>query len=178
MARYPSIHRNRRRSRRLIYIISALVIVAVVIIFGYRRNKGEVAAVPTDVAPENETKLPVLVVPEPALLEIALEPTAEPNPQAAELIAEAMVLVNAKPARIIEARDRLNEALPMPMSESQRAVVKKQLSDLADKWLFSRTVFPQDRLCGTYKVKPGEMLSTIGKRFKVPYEILMEINKI
>ncbi len=181
MARYPSSHRGRRRSRRWIYITSALVIVAVVIILGYRRNKGEAAAVPIDTAPENETKLSVLVVPvepEPALLEIALEPTAKPNPQAAELIAEAMALVNAKPVRIIEARDRLNEALPMPMSEPQRAVVKKQLSELADKWLFSRTIFPQDRLCGTYKVKPGDLLSTIGKRFKVPYEILMEINRI
>lgn len=182
MARYPSSRRGRQRSRRWVYIISALVIVAVVVVFGYRRNKGEVAAGPTDSVPENETKLPVLVAaepePEPALLEIALEPTAKPNPQAAELIAEAMAMVNAKPARIIEARDRLNEVLPMPMSEPQRAVVKKQLSELADKWLFSRTIFPQDRLCGTYKVKPGDQLRTIGVQYKVPYEILMDINKI
>jgi LysM repeat protein len=64
------------------------------------------------------------------------------------------------------------------MSEQQRAFVKERLSELAEKWLFSRTIFPQDRLCGSYKVKPGELLSTIGKQFKVPYEILMEINKI
>jgi LysM repeat protein len=44
--------------------------------------------------------------------------------------------------------------------------------------LFSRTVFPEDELCSYYRVQPGDLLSTIGRRFKVPYEILMEINDI
>jgi len=96
----------------------------------------------------------------------------------AELIAEAMALLDAKPAKIIDARNRLNETLPMPMSRQQQALVKKQLSELADKWLFSRTIFPEDRLCGLYKVKPGDQLRTIGKLHKVPYEILTQINKI
>jgi len=114
---------------------------------------------------------------EPNSLKFA-QSTAEANPWAAELITEAMSYIEAKPARIIDARERLNETLPLPMSEQQRAFIKERLSELAEKWLFSRTIFPQDRLCGSYKVKPGELLSTIGKQFKVPYEILMEINKI
>ena len=64
------------------------------------------------------------------------------------------------------------------MSRQQQGVVKKQLSELADKWLFNRTIFPQDRLCGIYKVKLGDQLRTIGKMHKVPHEILLQINKI
>jgi LysM repeat protein len=104
--------------------------------------------------------------------------TAKDDPQAAALIAEAVSYIEAKPARIIDARDKLNDVLPQPMSEQQRAFVKKQLSELADKWLFSRTIFPEDKLCGSYKVKPGDVLAGIGKQYKVPYEILMEINKM
>jgi LysM repeat protein len=112
------------------------------------------------------------------LLEIAPEATLEPNPETAKLIAEAMALLDAKPAKIIEARDRLNETLPMPMSQQQQAFVKKQLSDLADKWLFGRKVLQKDTLCGTYKVKAGDQLRTIGKQHKVPYDILAQINNI
>jgi LysM repeat protein len=186
---------KREEIRRWIYIISALLIVAVVIAFIYRcyhfGQKGAVATSTDTGGPvESKTILPAVkpaVKPaaepateaegEPNLLKFA-QSTAEANPWAAELITEAMSYIEAKPARVIDARERLNETLPLPMSEQQRAFVKERLSELAEKWLFSRTIFPQDRLCGSYKVKPGELLSTIGKQFKVPYEILMEINKI
>jgi len=193
MARVYS--RREEQIRRWIYIISALLIIAVVIAFIYRRypfgQEGAVATSTDTGGPvESKTILPAVkpavkpaaepaVEPEtePNLLKFA-QSTAEANPWAAELISEAMSYIEAKPARIIDARERLNETLPLPMSEQQRAFVKERLSELAEKWLFSRTIFPQDRLCGSYKVKPGELLSTIGKQFKVPYEILMEINKI
>ena len=106
------------------------------------------------------------------------EPTAEDNPRVADLIAEAVAFTGEKPGKIIEARDRLNEALLLPMSTQQRAFVKSQLSALADKWLFSRTILPEDKLCSSYTVKPGDRLRTIGEQFKVPYEILMQINNI
>jgi LysM repeat protein len=116
--------------------------------------------------------------PEPTLSEIIPGPISQPNPEVDKLIAEAMACINAKPPRIIEGRDRLNELLPMPMGAQQRQLVKRQLSQLADRWLFSRTIFPQDKLSGSLQVKPGSLLSTIGKQFKVPYEILMQINNI
>jgi len=181
MARYPSSHRSRRRgrTRNRIYIISALLIIAVVIAFIYGNpfGKSKDELIDTNV---EKGAIPSAQKPAPQsfLLEIAPEQPAEPNPKVDDLIAEAMALVNGKPARIIEARDRLNEALPMQQSRQQRQVVKEQLSKLADEWLFSRRIFPQDGLCGSYKVKPGELLSTIGKQHKVPYEILMQINKI
>lgn len=130
---------------------------------------------PPEPAPE-----PILseVVSKPNLPEIISVPDVEPNPEAAKLIAEATALLGEKPGRVIDARSRLKEALRIPMNVQQRTFVKDQLSELADKWLFSREIFPDDKLCGSLMVKPGDQLRVIGKQFKVPYEILMEINNI
>ncbi|MHC4322821.1 MAG: L,D-transpeptidase family protein, partial [Planctomycetota bacterium] len=125
---------------------------------------------------------PVEVPPEPELPKIIPEPVpgpiVEPNPEAAALIAEAAALISEPPVKIVEARDRLNRALRMPMSAQQRLSVKNQLSELSDKWLFSRTILPDDPLSESYLVRSGDRLSTIGSKFKVPHEILMTVNKI
>ncbi|MDD5459072.1 MAG: L,D-transpeptidase family protein [Phycisphaerae bacterium] len=97
---------------------------------------------------------------------------------AAKSIAASMACLDASPPKIIEARIGLNDLLPMEMNSAQRDFVKAQLSMLADKWLFSKTIFPQDPLCGTHKVTSGQLLSKIGKMYSVPYEILMQINGI
>ncbi len=102
---------------------------------------------------------------------------ADSNDKVMVLISEAMELLNRQPPKIIEARDRLNELLPMAEGP-QRAFIKEQLATLAEKWLFGRTVFANDKLCSSYKVEAGDMLSTIGGRYNVPYEILMQINGI
>ncbi len=180
---------------RWMYVVVAVLIIAVVVAFIYKPNlfdRTKETAVSADAAkpadsktiqPEAKPVVKPAAEPaanfegEPNLLKFA-QTTAEDNPWVAELITEATSYSEAKPARVIDARERLNETLPLPMSEKQRAIVKEKLSELADKWLFSRTIFPQDRLTGTYKVKPGELLSTISRQCKVPYEILMEINKI
>ncbi len=108
----------------------------------------------------------------------APESTLEITPESKTLIAEINSLVNAKPTRIIEARDKLNEILSTPLSPQQAAFAKKQLSSLAETWLFGRTVLPGDTLCNNYEVKPGNRLGGIGRKFKVPYQILMQINNI
>jgi LysM repeat protein len=104
--------------------------------------------------------------------------TVEPNPEAATLITEATALLGEKPGKIIEARDKLNQSLRMPMSPQQRLSVKNQLSELSDQWLFSRTVVPEDPLCESYQVRFGDTLESIGNKYKVPYEFLMTINHI
>ncbi|UCE99509.1 MAG: L,D-transpeptidase family protein [Planctomycetota bacterium] len=185
MARWFSrLSRRRRvRRRRWIYVISGLVIIILVVFIRGRepssKDEGGGRSSDMSTAQVGETSAPVVATePEPKLLEVELAPTGEPNPKVEQLIAEATEHLNAKPARIIESRDRLNEALPLAMSSKQRAYVKEQLSKLADMWLFSRTIYPEDRLCGAYEVKAGELLSTIGTKFKLPYEILLEINNI
>jgi len=138
------------------------------------------------IADNNVAEINVAILPEPLTqvqvkpgpLETVAAPVVEPNPEAAELIAKATALISEAPSKIIEARDRLNEVMRIPMSVQQRAFVKDQLSKLADKWLFSRTVFPGDELCESYRVKSGDQLRIIGERYKVPYEIIMQINNI
>jgi hypothetical protein len=198
--------RRRNRTRNLIYIISGLLVVGVVIAFKYgshpfgssdaeqpasatqdvpqarepapapaplpvRGAQEEVAPAPRpQPAPEPEPK------PEPT--RIVVQPAVRSNPEVTNIINGALALINENPSKIIEARSVLNEALSMSMSQEQQDFIKKQLSWLADKWLFGRSVFPEDELCGAYRVESGDHLTAIGKRFKVPYEILMQINNI
>ena len=184
MARYPSSSygRQKRQIRKWTYNIIALLIALIVIAFLYGpfgKNKSEAPATVTG----TDTEVQVVgeqskATSQPDLLAVPPKPTAESNPKVTELITEAMDYLSTSPDKIIEARDRLNETLPMPMSEEQRAFVKSKLSELADKWLFTRTVLPQDKLCGTYKVNPGDLLLTIAKQYQIPYEALMEVNNI
>jgi len=191
MARYPFglFKRWTARNRNLIYsIVSALLIVAVVVVLIYGPNPfGKSENETPEISPEtNVERASVQPVPrlaaeaelKPNLIDVAPRPGGKPNPKVTELIAETMELVKTEPGGIIEARDRLNDALRMPMSGQQRAFVKKHLSKLADEWLFSPVVFPNDMLCDIYKVKPGNQLRIIGERHKVPWEILKELNRI
>jgi LysM repeat protein len=192
MARYrsSSYYRPKRRKQRRLRIILAFVVTGAVIasVYGYhpfRDHKNETTATLTganmiDDAVDFAVLVPPGPEPEPSpeLTNYMPEDASESNPKVDELITEATTLLSARPSRIIDARDKLNEALSMPMNGQQQAFVKKQLSKLADKWLFNRIVFEQDKLCGSYKVKAGDKLKTIGRQLKVPYEVLMKINNI
>ena len=185
MARQPLGSRSGQRS--WIYIITALLVIVVVVALIYRlglfgRNKKGSGVVPSDIGmPEAKQVTSPRPKPKPVVEiepNLPAMPIGEPNDKVYGLIIEATALIAAKPSKVIEARDRLNEVLAIPMNAQQRAFVRERLSELADKWLFSKTVFPNDTLCSSYTVKPGDQLQTIGEQFKVPYEILMEINKI
>lgn len=125
---------------------------------------------------------PELVEPEPEPAVIEPEEPAEfvtePNSIVAEMIAEALALLNERPPKVIGARERLNELLPMEMTARQQVLVKEQLAALADVWLFSRTVYPGDTLCTMYEVKVGDRLADIGRAHKVPWEIIQQLNGI
>jgi len=189
MARLPFGRGSTLRSwnANLIYVISTLLAAAIVgvVLYGlhpFGKNDDSNQA-PGGIDAPNKTapvapRLAAEIRAEPNLTSVAPRVSTESDPKAAELIAEAMLLVNTKPDSIIQARDKLNQVLPLCKSQQQRVTVKEQLSKLADKWLFSRTVFPDDKLCVTYQVRRGEQLTRIGEQFKVPYEILMQINNI
>jgi len=108
----------------------------------------------------------------------AIETVVQPGDEVTALIAEAETLMSKGSSGIVAAREKLNEALRMPMSVQQRSSVKNQLSKLADQWLFSRTVLPNDALCESYMVRSRDRLAAIGDKYKVPYEILMRVNNI
>ncbi len=139
-------------------------------------------AQPESAAPE-PAPVPVEPQVEPSPLEtlVAAEPPQEAsdtNAEATRAIAEALALGRSQPGSVIEVRDKLNAILAMPLSEQQRQTVKQEMSKLADEWLFGPAAFAGDPLCGTYTVKSGDVLEVIGRRHKVPYEILMQINNI
>ena len=204
MARYPAGPRG-RRTRNRIYTVLAVLIVGIVLVYLYGPfGDGETEAVnegpPMNANPDYDVPViaestevnepPVqadtepISMPEtasiekPALVEIPSGPTVGSNPEADVLIKEAMQILSKTPMKLIEARDKLNMALRIPMSVEQRKFVKDKLSELADKWLFTRTVYPDDLLCDTYQVGKGEILASIGEKYKVPYQILMQVNNI
>lgn len=80
--------------------------------------------------------------------------------------------------KIVASRDLLNSVLDEPMSPQVRAAVKAQLSKLAETWMQSKEVMADDNLCSYYQVQPGDKLAVIAKKYKVPYELLMDINGI
>ncbi|MCI0499536.1 MAG: L,D-transpeptidase family protein [Planctomycetales bacterium] len=96
--------------------------------------------------------------------------------KAKELIKQATALRDS--GKIIPARDLLYEALNTTLSPSMRSAVKLELSNLAQRWLFSRDVFADDKLTANVLVQSGDLLQDIAKKQKVPYELLMEINGI
>lgn len=101
------------------------------------------------------------------------------NSEADKLIAQANELLKQGMSQIIPARDKFNEALrSRTISAQQAQFVKKQLSSLADDWLFSKSVLRDDTLCENYKIQSGDRLQVIGEKNKVPFEILMTINNI
>ncbi len=187
MERYPMSYsgRRKRRSRKWTYIISALLIILALKIFtggsepaSVVGNVGEFSSSIDSTETENNAVLtPARPVQEASFDEIPAS-LSKSNRKLNTVIDDITDCINAKPPRIIEARDKLNKMLSTPMSKQQLALVKKQISEISNTWLFSRTVFPEDTLCGNYKVKLADRFAVLGKKFKVPYETLMRINKI
>ncbi|MFC1781880.1 LysM peptidoglycan-binding domain-containing protein, partial [Planctomycetota bacterium] len=96
----------------------------------------------------------------------------------AGIVPALVAAAQESPDDVIAVRDKLNRALGAVENSEDKDTIKTRLSTLADIWLFSSDILPEDKLCETYTVKSGDTLSKIGQRYKVPYEILLEINKI
>jgi lipoprotein-anchoring transpeptidase ErfK/SrfK len=203
MAQFPAGPYGNQSSkiRILMYVAIAAVVIAIMAVAVFLRGRAQekqaqapiaaapvgqppqavatdanAAAKPASPAAANTAAAPAAMSPQ-SLAPVGTQTTmAEPNQR--QLIDQAMSLLN-QPGnqKIIEARDRLNELLPM-LQGQERAFVKEQLSLLADRWLFNKQIFPEDKLCTSYKVSPGDALQKIGKNYNVPYETLMKINGI
>ncbi len=119
---------------------------------------------------------------EQSLLAGAAQPSSGAiSPQNAEIdaaIADAVKLIRSQPADVIEARNQLNKLLQGQISPEQRQTIKDEMAKLSKDWLFGPAAFPGDMLCDTYTVKRGDLLDILGRRMKIPHEILMQINNI
>jgi len=191
--------RGQLRANSLYLIIALIVFGAVVFVLFRSSSPGPSNAAtggappgvnPAD-NPEQSTPAPVQTQPQPQPAPLAGQFPASPaspavvpatqtqsNPAVAAIQAETASLLRSQPGRLIEVRDKLNGALKMPMSAEQLQAIKEQLSKVADAWLFGPAVFAGDTLCEGYTVKSGDLLQVIGRRHKVPHEILMQINEI
>ncbi len=148
-----------------------------------RLQPGQVITTPAPTAPvQPAAVLPAAQIPPTANLAPAAE--AKPIPADTASVAgdvraaiERSVLLRGQ-GKIVASRDLLNSVLDEPMSPQVRAMVKEQLNKLADTWLMSKEVMADDTLCSYYMVQPGDKLSVIASKFKVPFELLMDINGI
>ena len=181
---FKSSMKRRRRSRKWVYFL-LLLIIFMMRNFIHSSGPSSVFSSVDEVGPsidsigiENSARLsvPELIL-EPNLCQIP-DSLSESSPELTAIRDDIMACIKTNPPRITDARDKLNKTLSMPMSGQQLAFVKEQLSKLSKGWLFSRTVSPGDNLCSSYKVEQGDRFAMLGKRFKVPYEILMQINNI
>ncbi len=119
-----------------------------------------------------------VVQPTPVATDLPMPAAPPADEKVTAVVAEAMSMLNSHPRQVIAARNKLNEALSMPMPPNQRLTVKEELAKLSKEWLFGPAAFAGDPLCDNYTVQPGDLLEVIGRRNKVPYEILMQINNI
>ncbi len=87
-------------------------------------------------------------------------------------------MLKTHPRPIIAARDKLNATLSMSLTQAQEKAVKAEMAALSQEWLFGPAAYPGDTLCSTYTVKRGDLLQVIGRRHKVPFQILMKLNNI
>lgn len=128
----------------------------------------DTAAVPA----EQAAQPPAVTIPEPNQA-IVVDNT---SPEAAAVVREAVEDMHA--GRIIAARDQLNRALDMKLGDKVRAKVKVTLADLANQWLFNKTVYPGDTLTELHTVQSGEVLAILARQYKVPHECIEKINGI
>ena len=158
--------------------------------------KPEAAIQPIKKTPVRPAPVRPAPVREPKPIATEVKPPMQPTSDSTDskvvsLIAEALKDRNS--GAIVAAREKLNEALKMDLSSQGLASVKARLSELTTNidhrayrnsrfgnngWLFSNIHYDNDNLTGNYIVKPGDNLEAIGRKYKVPYEILMTINGI
>ena len=153
-------HTYRRRGRRN-YKKGKWIIILIIITFAmikiYKRNAGPastladesnlaISIVESDIEDNTLLTTPTNLISEPNLHQRAKSST-ESN---FELVNdEVLAPMGINPARIIEIRTELNKTLSATLSKQHLASVKEQLSKVSEEWLFSRTVFPGDRLCSS-----------------------------
>lgn len=91
-------------------------------------------------------------------------------------LAKARELFDA--GRPLDARAALGAAINRTPGGAPPRDVRDVAARIADETVFSSRITRDDPLVEVYTVQPNELLSTIARRFEVPYEIVMRINHI
>jgi len=87
---------------------------------------------------------------------------------------EGLALLSA--GRIVEAQKRLSEALRAGVGGAKGKALRDALGRCSERLQFARQVIPGDPYSRTYVVVSGDVLTTIGQKFLVPYALIMKVN--
>lgn len=108
--------------------------------------------------------------------------TTAPATRPADAVSGSAALESARKlhasGKLLEARTQLNEFLKTRPVEADAADARALLERIADETIFSRRTVKDDPLVEAYAVQPGDGLERIGRKYDVPYELLMTINGI
>ena len=177
-------------SRKAVFTVGLLLLIAAVAYVMWLRNRqaptgaaqntaaprAQLEIITPPAIPQETTAVPA-PAPEPAV-EPAPPPALEPviNEQAEDLLRDGVAAIAGED--YIGAREKLSQAVAAGLSDERDGQARQLINELSDKWLFSKNLFTEDELCQRYKVKSGDLLIELGKRFDVPYELIMRINGI
>jgi len=135
----------------------------------FKPDNGARAPNPGDAA------LPLLAAEPPPATPVRHRPASMPTrlaEQARTVVAQADLLCRS--GKIIKARTVLNR-----FAEHQTTLSVRQYAiKLGARTILSGHICPDDHLCYTYTVKPGDTLTRIAKNCQVPYQFICRINRI
>ncbi|MCK4341537.1 MAG: L,D-transpeptidase family protein [Phycisphaerae bacterium] len=83
-----------------------------------------------------------------------------------------------KAGKVLEARRQLTTLLKRKLTGAEDSEVRALLTRIAKETLFSKQSVSNDPLVGSHTVQTGEYLTSIGKKYDVPPEILAAINSV
>jgi len=102
--------------------------------------------------------------------------SGEPSPQAELLKAEGLRLERI--GKILEARATYAKALATRPDRAQQRAIASRIEGLCRRTILGPTVVPGETEAVEYEVQNGDYLSTIGRKFSIPYELIMRINSL
>ena len=134
---------------------------------------------PADGAAETGSWPDVAVTPPPANdpAPPAPSPVADTGPPSAEvttLAAEAEL--KERRGEIIAARTLYCRALAAKPGAAQRQMIVRRLVDISGRTILGPKVVSGDAEVELYTVQSGDVLSNIGRRYDVPYELIKRLN--
>jgi len=87
-------------------------------------------------------------------------------------------LAAAREGRLVEAQKLLSDALRKGIAGSRAQDVRTALAEVTDKLMFSATTPAGYAYIKAYEVVSGDSLTTIGRRFMVPLELVQKMNRL
>jgi lipoprotein-anchoring transpeptidase ErfK/SrfK len=126
--------------------------------------------------PPPPTTTPVTTEQTPTTAAASTQPSPEDSTPAQSYDAGLEAL---KAGKLIEARNALSKAFfSGKLSAKQQADAISKLTDLANRTIFSHTIFDNDPYEIAYKVSPGDVLANVerGLKLHVPPQIILSIN--